>query len=151
MSGAYWGSKVDFDGDPIPENYFIMVGEAANWTGESLRKRGISVSQTKEKFGTCRVYCSLTKDQIKDYQEVYAQAVTKNSRLKPAVICRHADFVKYLDRDWAKKFGFKEYGAFYKNPKCRVCGRKGMDTLVWDNDRYHQDFLAKYKCHRCKK
>ena len=36
------------------------IGDAADWIGARLRKFGrIDVRQTKEKFGTARVYCTL--------------------------------------------------------------------------------------------
>lgn len=39
--------------------YFEEVEDAANWIGQFCRRWGrIGVRQTKEKFGTARVYCS---------------------------------------------------------------------------------------------
>lgn len=43
-----------------PEKHFSEVEEAASFIGNWLRKWGrVPVMQTKEKFGTVRVYCSL--------------------------------------------------------------------------------------------
>jgi hypothetical protein len=46
----YWGKW--------PDELFSQVGEAADFIGKYCRKYGrISVTQTKEKYGTARVYC----------------------------------------------------------------------------------------------
>lgn len=46
----HWGGNFKYFGD---------VGEAADWIGQYCRKWGrINVAQTKEKYGTARVYCS---------------------------------------------------------------------------------------------
>ncbi|NJO65881.1 MAG: hypothetical protein HC836_49770 [Richelia sp. RM2_1_2] len=42
-----------------PDELFIQVNNAASFIGDYCRKYGrISVTQTKEKYGTARVYCS---------------------------------------------------------------------------------------------
>ena len=47
--------------------YFDDVGEAADFIGDYLRKWGrVGVRQTKEKYGTVRVYCSLGWSNLHD-------------------------------------------------------------------------------------
>lgn len=96
MSGALWGEKKDFDGKPIGKNFFKKIDDIAHEIGEKLRKRGIEVSDTKEKFGTVRVYCGLRDDQVKAYQAVYKAACKKYPRYKKYII-DGADWIEYLE------------------------------------------------------
>ena len=63
----HWSAKLE----PGHENYWIKINTIANWIGFALegsvtsyyqtryQYSTISVKQTKEKFGACRVYCDL--------------------------------------------------------------------------------------------
>lgn len=71
----YWGDKF---------KYFADVGIAADEIGAFCVKYGrISVTQTKEKYGTARVYCSFGWTCL-------------HSLLFPRYICKHPKFPKWL-------------------------------------------------------
>lgn len=85
MSGANWGAEKDFDGVPIPHDFFNKIERIALMIGRLLKRKGIDVAQTKEKFGSCRVYVNLEKHQEEDYRHIYLK-----------VIFRLPDYAKYI-------------------------------------------------------
>ena len=84
---SFWGSESEEHKD-----YFYTIGTIASWIGYALigprhtpytteitTRSNISVLQTKEKFGSPRVYVSFSKDSeledAKHYRQVYQTAI----------------------------------------------------------------------------
>lgn len=83
--------------------YFYEVGEAANYIGKFCRKYGrIGVRDTKEKYGTARVYCRFSSNflviiyQIWIYRLAYKKAIKKFPYIKKEILYG-ADWQEYLE------------------------------------------------------
>jgi hypothetical protein len=99
-------------------------GDMAWLVGEALRANGIKIRQTKEKFGSIRIYVSVpnTHEARVAYREVYLSAMRACPELK-ANLRNGADYNDWL---FETEKELDEYIA-------RVAERGGENTLaLWD-------------------
>lgn len=99
---ARWGTE-----PPEHAWYWNAVGSMADLIGMALRSRGISVVQTKEKYGRASVYVGSHDDEdaaltrVEDrraYREVYMAALEAAPMLRRAIL-DGADFPKLASGD----------------------------------------------------
>jgi hypothetical protein len=103
----YWGTQSEEHKD-----YFFIIGDIARWIGYALigpvqrpyhseicYRSNIVVNQTKEKFGTPRVYVTFSEDyhlaDAQHYREVYKTALKLFPQYKQAIL-EGMDYEEYM-------------------------------------------------------
>ena len=152
---SHWGSESEEHKD-----YFYTIGTIASWIGYALigprhtpyttditTRSNISVLQTKEKFGSPRVYVSFAKDSeledVKHYRHVYQTAIKLFPQYEKS-IRTGMDHEEYL---------FESNGEIYKYIQDKMMWlQRGRTSGEVDNDFYlerlesikeEQEFLKK--------
>ena len=152
---SHWGSQSEEHKD-----YFYTIGSIASWIGYALigprhtpyttditTLSNISVLQTKEKFGSPRVYVSFSEDNeledVKHYRRTYKTAIKLFPQYEKA-IREGMDHEEYL---------FETNGEIYKYIQDKMMWlQKGKAAGQVDNDFYlerletikqEQEFLKK--------
>jgi len=138
---SHWGSESEEHKD-----YFYTIGTIASWIGYALigprhkpyttditTRSNISVLQTKEKFGSPRVYVSFSKDNeledAKHYRHVYQTAIKLFPQYEKS-IRTGMDHEEYL---------FESNGEIYKYIQDKMMWlQKGRVHGEVDNDFYLQ-------------
>ena len=152
MAGASWfernekGQRIDYEKKVIPENFFQIIDGIATLIGMALesspefwyynkylRKRVSRVTQTKEKYGTARVYVSMpdTKEAQDHYWYVYK--LIKNS------------FPKY----WKYVLDGADYSEIILRPECKCS--EFSELMYWREHICDKNIVIGnvYKCNKC--
>lgn len=112
---------------------------AAYWISKELGKKGIQVYKAIAPYGGCVVEAEIAGHaQISSYQEVYARAVRKFSRLSLKEICSRAKPLEHLNQAWAEAEGLEEYAAEDWSAPCVKCGEKKSLGVQWGNRESHE-------------
>tara|TARA_A100001515_G_scaffold128314_1_gene114478 strand:- start:948 stop:1442 length:495 start_codon:yes stop_codon:yes gene_type:complete len=152
---SHWGSESEEHKD-----YFYTIGTIANWIGYALigpshtpyttnitTRSNISVLQTKEKFGSPRVYVSFSEDSkledVKHYRHTYQTAIKLFPQYEKSIRTG-------MDHE---EFLFESNGQIYEYIQDKMMWlQKGRVDGQVDNDFYlerlekireEQDFLKK--------
>lgn len=85
-----------------PKQYWKDIEDIANQIGAALHRAGIAVFQSKEKFGECRVYVSLSPKHIKKYRKIYLKFKEQWPQYWNQSIRMGADYPEFLCDDEAE-------------------------------------------------
>jgi len=106
-----WGELKDEEGNLLPggEDFFRNIGKIADELGKELRKRKITVLQTKEKYGFVIAYVSLNpKTQAQAYREAYQ-----------VIINKYPEYKKFLSPDYPELILNEEVIEFRRPKKVK--------------------------------
>ena len=110
MTPPRWGETKDEKGNLLPggKNFFRNADRIARELGDELMKRGIHVTQSKEKFGEIRNYVYLRpKTQAQAYREAYQ-----------VIIKKYPEYRKFLSPDYPELL-LEEQVIEFRRPKKR--------------------------------
>lgn len=97
-----WGDETYSDGRKLEKDFFVRIDTIALQIGEDLKAAGISVSQTKEKFGEVRVYLTHSGKLWEEaaIANAYEKAIKKNKDIDPSCILDGFEH-ELFNKEWA--------------------------------------------------
>lgn len=121
------------------EKYHKKEEVALDWVASRLRQKGINVV-----MNGCWTKAEVPEEKVKDFRDVYAEAIKKFSDLRLFDICGRAcqSPPGLLDKQWAVSMGIDEYQAPYMTAPCYGCGKQDVYGWRWGNDEFHQKIMG---------
>lgn len=110
------------------------------WLTIQLAEKGIKV------VGKWSTYLrsEVRGDQLSDFQTVYAEAIRAFPKVNPFRFCARAEPPGLLGREWAKRFGFKEYQGEQWTAPCYGCQVQTVEDFLWGDDTPRNLYVEDY-------
>lgn len=116
--------------------------QVKQWIIEHLTQKGIKVIGEWSNYVNAEL--KSYPDQINDFQTVYAEAIKQFPDVPPDQFCAWAKPLGLLDKEWAKRFGFKEYQGMQWTAPCYGCKKQVVKNFLWGDDSPRDLYVENY-------